>query len=83
MESILKKNSKIKTCPSCYNIIEKIDGCNHMKCVYCHYEFCWLCMGKYTYYHYYVFNVKGCPGMRFGNYFTYDSKSIRERFIVK
>jgi hypothetical protein len=62
----LKKNSKIKTCPNCGNFIEKIDGCNHITCSMCTHEFCWLCLRKYNYYHYYVFNPQGCPGMKFG-----------------
>ena len=40
-----QKNSK--KCPSCGNAIEKNKGCNHMTCK-CGYEFCWLCMKKYT-----------------------------------
>lgn len=30
-------------CPNCDVDIEKIDGCNHMKCGYCKHEFCWIC----------------------------------------
>ena len=30
-------------CPNCDVDIEKIDGCNHMKCGFCKYEFCWIC----------------------------------------
>nr|CAX73081.1 ariadne 2 [Schistosoma japonicum] len=34
-----------KDCPSCHVCIEKNEGCNHMKCSLCHYEFCWVCLG--------------------------------------
>uniref|UniRef100_A0A6B2LFL4 RBR-type E3 ubiquitin transferase n=1 Tax=Arcella intermedia TaxID=1963864 RepID=A0A6B2LFL4_9EUKA len=37
-----------KACPSCHVAIEKNGGCNHMTCRGCHYEFCWICMGRYT-----------------------------------
>eukprot|EP00924_Labyrinthula_sp_SR-Ha-C_P006681 augustus_masked-scaffold_29-processed-gene-1.14-mRNA-1 protein AED:0.13 eAED:0.14 QI:0/-1/0/1/-1/1/1/0/486 len=32
-----------KTCPKCSVRIEKNQGCNHMKCLKCGYEYCWHC----------------------------------------
>ncbi|XP_054153201.1 E3 ubiquitin-protein ligase RNF14-like [Oppia nitens] len=34
-----------RPCPQCRAPIQKNDGCNHMKCIQCKYEFCWICMG--------------------------------------
>jgi len=36
-----------------------------MKCINCNFEFCWLCMNRYTEDHYAIYNFRGCPGMRF------------------
>eukprot|EP00736_Rhodelphis_marinus_P003799 Rmarinus@m.10793 len=38
-----------KPCPnsSCKARIEKIDGCNHMKCRKCGHNFCWECLGPW------------------------------------
>lgn len=36
-----------KKCPSCKCPINKYIGCDHITCVNCKYEFCYLCMGSY------------------------------------
>jgi len=41
MEYFLKNT---KPCPKCKVKIEKIDGCNKMKCKECKHSFCWICL---------------------------------------
>ena len=33
-----------KKCPKCYTRTEKNQGCNHMNCQQCKYEYCWICL---------------------------------------
>ena len=39
-------------CPRCRANIQKNGGCNHMTCVHCKYEFCWVCHRGYQPGHY-------------------------------
>lgn len=41
-----------KQCPQCHVNIEKNMGCNHMHCRMCNYDFCWVCLSKFTGAHY-------------------------------
>uniref|UniRef100_A0A8C6URX9 RBR-type E3 ubiquitin transferase n=1 Tax=Neogobius melanostomus TaxID=47308 RepID=A0A8C6URX9_9GOBI len=36
-----------KTCPHCFNHIEKNGGCDHMTCSQCNHQFCWICVCKW------------------------------------
>ena len=50
------KTHRAKFCPTCRTRIEKQLGCNHMTCVRCHYEFCWLCGETFN-----VAHIQMCP----------------------
>jgi len=39
-----------------------------MTCINCQYEFCWICLKKFTEDHYAIYNLLGCPGMEFGKF---------------
>ncbi|CAD8121608.1 unnamed protein product [Paramecium sonneborni] len=50
----------IKYCPGCNAHIQKNAGCNHMTCIQCHYQYCWVCLQHYNQYHYRYWSLKGC-----------------------
>ena len=47
-----RKTNDVRLCPQCGIEIQKLDGCNHMTCSKCKYQFCWICGGKYSFNHY-------------------------------
>ena len=59
---IWKQGKVIKQCPRCKIYTEKNEGCNHMTCTECKYQWCWLCEGKYNEDH---FNSGSCNGLQF------------------
>ena len=56
------KGKRVKRCPRCKIYTEKNEGCNHMTCVSCKYQWCWLCEGEYKYGHY---DSGKCQGQQF------------------
>jgi len=51
----------VKLCPNCRTKTEKNLGCDHMKCNFCQYEYCWICLGKYSADHFQEESVNRCP----------------------
>ena len=70
------KNSKnVKRCPNCKYFIEKNEGCNHMTCINCKYEWCWYCLKESLPGHY---DEGGyCEGLQFTK-----SQCFSNRFCV-
>lgn len=68
---VLAHKMKMKRCPGCSNWTEKNEGCNHMTCVFCLFQWCWLCNQRYTPSHY---NKPGskCQGKQFPNAGQFD-----------
>ncbi len=56
------KNNFVKKCPNCGIITEKNEGCNHIICSKCNYQWCWLCNEEYNENHY---NQGKCKGFQF------------------
>ena len=53
------KNHLIKKCPNCSIITEKIEGCNHITCSKCNYQWCWFCNKEYSPTHFLEGKCKG------------------------
>jgi hypothetical protein len=60
----LKQSRQVLPCPKCKINIQKVDGCNEMKCPLCRDQFCWVCGQRKGDWHYSYLNLFGCPGMQ-------------------
>lgn len=55
-----KFEERIAFCPMCSVKVSKISGCNHMTCLFCKYEWCWVCGGEGTADHWNPLNPFNC-----------------------
>ena len=55
-------------CPKCNQRVEKLQADNHLICDTCNYEFCWVCRGACTPYHFLPFNPLGCGSEKYAPY---------------
>ncbi|MDP2435506.1 MAG: IBR domain-containing protein [archaeon] len=60
-----KVGTATKPCPQCGDAIEKDGGCNHIVCITCHYEWCWLCRREYHCVEFGHYNSGRCKGLQF------------------
>lgn len=65
-----RKQYVLKKCPKCKSDTEKNSGCNHITCIYCSYQWCWLCQDEYGKFH---FTFGSCAGLQFA-----DGNNIKE-----
>lgn len=82
LKLVMDKQLKYKKCPGCKSWTEKRDGCNHMTCSHCKFEWCWVCNGKYAGNHYNIPGTK-CYGRHFSDnnrddYGEYDPKAVEK-----
>ena len=75
----LENSDRIKRCPKCKFYIELRDGCNHMTCSNCKHQFCWLCLGDYSYDH---FSSGICRGLQYGKHKRTCCKIIFEVYLL-
>ena len=59
-----KSNKRVKRCPSCKFYTEKNEGCNHMTCSQCKFQWCWVCEKECIAGHY---EFGACKGLHFSN----------------
>ena len=57
-----KSHTLVKRCPYCKFWTEKNEGCNHMTCSQCNFQWCWICEKECVAGHY---NFGPCRGLHF------------------
>ena len=57
-----RSHKVVKRCPCCRMWTEKNEGCNHMTCIECRFQWCWLCQKPMTINH---FQSGSCFGLQF------------------
>ena len=64
-----KTHTLVKRCPYCQYWTEKLDGCNHMTCPECNFQWCWVCEKECVAGHY-TFGT--CKDLQFSNVYSKD-----------
>jgi hypothetical protein len=72
-----KSHTLVKRCPYCKFWTEKNEGCNHMTCSQCKYQWCWICEQECIIGHY---SYGRCRGLHFE---SARSKQLAEQHIEK
>ena len=57
-----KQHTMVKRCPNCKFWTEKNEGCNHMTCSQCQFQWCWICQKECVAGHY---DFGPCKGLHF------------------
>jgi len=52
-----QKANDVKFCVMCKTVVQKIQGCSHITCPVCDYDWCWTCGREFTSHH-----ATSCPG---------------------
>lgn len=60
-----KAEGDVVNCKQCKSRITKIrdEGCNHMTCAKCGYQWCWLCGATFKEDHFDKWNLFGCRNL--------------------
>jgi hypothetical protein len=69
-----RSHKVVKRCPYCRMWTEKNEGCNHMTCVECKFQWCWLCQKPYNSSH---FSQGSCKGLQF--YKETDQNKVKQK----
>ncbi|EGR28008.1 ibr domain protein [Ichthyophthirius multifiliis] len=72
--TILINTRDIQRCRKCKALVQKIEGCNHMTCSVCEYQWCWLCGDTYTQMHTMALNPFGCPMLQNGRFTVHNTQ---------
>ena len=70
LEGWVNQHGGVRFCPVCKTKVEKNEGCNHMHCIICNYEFCWFCLGYagVDSYHFDPTSPYACGATQHGNF---------------
>ncbi|TDH73655.1 hypothetical protein CCR75_002325 [Bremia lactucae] len=56
-EASVGNRKAVRACPHCQMRIWKNEGCNHMTCTQCRYEYCWVCESTWDASHYACYDL--------------------------